>query len=281
MKVGIVADSTFNLCADLVEKLKVEVVRLNILIESKSYTDGVDIDCDMVFDAIDEKKKVTTSQPSPEAFLNAYKKMIDNGYNDIIVFTVAKSLSGTYQSAVIAAEMIDANIKVVDTKTSAMGGDLLISEIGELLEEDISIEALFKKVDELVDNTKTLLTIDNMEVLYKSGRLSRAKAMIGSLLKVKPIMMLDKLGRIFVAGKVRTTRRVFDYIQNKIEESADKLSNIHIRISYIKTLENAKALKEKLQTHFQNAKIYICNEITPVLSVHLGKGGFGLVWLTK
>ncbi len=282
-KIGIVSDSTFSLQDSIIKELDIKIVNLNIIVDQVVFTDGIDISCDDVFDAIDAKKKVTTSQPSPEAFSKAYDYFIDQGITDILCFTVSSGLSGTYSSANLANQIVDgkANIKVVDTKSSAMAGELLIVEVGELIKQGVDFEKVCLLADELVEKTSTILTIDDLDVLFKSGRLTRAKTLIGSLMKVKIIMELDKAGKIFVAGKVRSTKKIFEFIVKRMEKKAHLKDLLHIRISYISTKENAFKLKEQIEKRFTNAKIYICKEITPVLSVHLGKGGFGLSWLTK
>ncbi|XMB66754.1 DegV family protein [Mycoplasmatota bacterium zrk1] len=281
-KIGIVVDSTFCLNKELLDYLEMEVVSLNIIIENRIYTDGVDISCEDIFDALDDHKKVTTSQPTPEAFLEAFNKLLEKGINNIICFTVSSGISGTYQSANIACEMAkDANIKVIDSRTSAMGGELLLEELKDLMHENSDYNVISTIMEEKANKLNTIFTIDNFEAILKSGRVSKTKAIIGTIMRVKPIMELDRVGKIFIAGKVRSTKRVFEFIINRIERTISLKELLHIRISYISTKVNALKLKSRLEEKFKNARVFISREITPVLGVHLGRGGLGLSWIVK
>ncbi|XMB85524.1 DegV family protein [Mycoplasmatota bacterium WC44] len=282
-KIGIVVDSTFNLQESVAENLDFKVVNLNIIIDGVVFTDGVDVTSQDVYEALDNGKKVTTTQPSPDGFLEAYNEYIKEGVTDIICFTVSSGISGTFQSANIAKDLVekDANIKVVDSKSGAMGCELLISELKEMMLSGDDFSLMHNDIQEIVKNMTTVLTIDDLEVLLKSGRLSKAQTLLGSIMKVKPVMALDEDGKVYIAGKVRTSKKVLDFIVNKVNETINVKDFVHIRIGHINAIERAKNLKHKLEERFENAKVYISKEITPVMSVHLGKGGLGLAWVKK
>lgn len=280
-KIGIVVDSTFNLQESVTKNIEYKIARLNIIIDGEVLTDGLNVTSEDVYEALDNGKKVTTSQPSPDSFLKAFNEYLEEGITDIICFTISSGISGTFQSANIAKDLVEkeANIKVIDTKSGAMGSELIVSEFKEMMLQGDELHVMVQKINEIIDNMNTVLTIDNLKVLLKSGRLSKTQTLIGSIMKVKPIMALDELGKVYVAGKVRTSIKVVEFIVNKIGESINVKDFVHIRIGHINAIERAKNVKNILEEKFENARVFISREITPVMSVHLGKGGLGLAWV--
>ncbi len=276
--IGVVVDSTFNLPDEFLNDLHVQVVRPNIIIDGRVYSDGVDITNDEVMDAHMSGSRVTSSQPNPEAFLMAFEALREQGYTDIVVMTVSSGVSGTHQSAVIAADTVEnLNVKVVDSKSSAMGGELIIAEVKDDILGGSSLEEVTSKMRILVDRLEARITVDDLTALFKGGRMSRTQSLIGNLLKIKPIISVID-GKLELAGKVRTTKKVLDYIIDEIITHSPK-EPLHIRIAPLGSIEAAIELKELIQKRITDAKVFITKEITSVLSVHFGRGGIGIAWL--
>ncbi len=276
--IGVVVDSTFNLPDDFLKDLNIQVVRPNIIIDGRVYTDGLDITNEEVVDAHMNGSRVTSSQPNPDAFLTAFEALRDQGYEDIVVMTVSSGVSGTHQSAVIAADMIeDLNVEVIDSKSSAMGGEIIIAEVKDDVLNGATLKEVATKMRTLVKRLEARITVDNLTALFKGGRMSRTQSVIGNLLKIKPIISVID-GKLELAGKVRTTKKVLEHIINEIKEHSPK-EPLHIRIAPLGAIESAIELKELIQERFENAKVYVCKEITSVLSVHFGRGGLGVAWL--
>lgn len=280
-KVGIVLDSAFDLIEEVKEGLLLEVARMNVIIDGVSFVDGEDIDLREVIEAYEAGKKVTTSQPSPEAYKNAYDSLKAQGVTDILVMTVSKVLSGSYQSAEIAKELTDGvNIELVNSKTSAMGGELIIAEVKDMILNNEDITLIKEKMDSVVARANTLLTIDDLSTLYRGGRMSKTQSIIGTIIKIKPIITVDEAGNLDLIAKIRTGKKVVKYMLDKIAESVKNAEDLHVRISHIMSLEVANEIKEKILEKFETARVVISNEITPVVGVHLGKGGFGVSWIS-
>ncbi|MFV0498733.1 MAG: DegV family protein [Bacilli bacterium] len=270
-RIGIISDSTSYLDETYVKKRNISIVNLTINVGNKSYEDIKEIDNKLLFKHIDNKKSVTTSQPSPEQFLRAFIEK-SNEYDEIICFTISSGLSGSYNSACIAKDMYegDAKIAVVDTLSSAMGIRACIEEIDKFCK--MQFLEIVSKLKKFVKESSTYLTIDDLQTLVKTGRIKKTQAIIGNALKVKPLLSLDESGKIYIFEKVRTTKKLLIKLSNIINNS--KTDKVYISYAGSVELFNEKVvmLKEKIE----KAELIVCNEIGPVLSTHLGKGGIGL-----
>jgi len=280
-KVGLVIDSAFDLIDEVSNGLLVEVARMNIIVDGVSFVDGTEITLKDVIEASEAGKKVTTSQPSPEAYKTAYDNLKAQGVTDVVVMTVSRVLSGSYQSAELAKELVeDLNVVLVNSKTSAMGGELLVAEVKEMFLNNEDVALIKEKMDALVEVSNVLLTIDDLGTLYRGGRMNKTQSFIGTLMKIKPIITVNQVGNLELIDKVRTSKRVVSYMIDRINSSLDNVDKLHVRIGHIMSIETAKEIKAKILETFENAKVVISNEITPVVAVHLGKGGFGVSWVS-
>lgn len=279
-KIGIVVDSTANLIDEMMKDLNVSVARTNIIIDGVSYVDGVEITLDEVIQAAEEGKKVTSSQPSPQAFVDCYKEQFMHGYEEVVVLTVSSGVSGTYQSAVLSTELTEGmKIRVIDTKSCAMGVELLVDEVTEMIHSGANVDEVADELEALVEKQMIRLTIDDLNTLFRGGRMTRSQSIIGSLLKIKPIITVNPEGKLELVDKVRTHRKVLGYLLHVLDKYQPKTENLHVRIGHIKALEVAQQLKDMILEKFEDARVYISKEISPVVSVHLGKGGLGIAWL--
>lgn len=279
-KVGVVLDSAFDLIEEVKEGMNFEVARMNIVIDGKSYIDGEEIQLAAVIEAVDAGKKVTTSQPSPETYKVAFDKLIAKGATEILVMVVSKALSGSYQSAVLASELVDVKVVLVDSMTSAQGGELLIAEVKDMILANEDVDVIKEELDKLVEKSTVLLTIDDLGTLARGGRMNKTQSFIGTLMKIKPILTVNDAGTIDLIDKVRTQKRVITYMIDKIGDSIENIEKLHVRVGHIMCMDTAIEIKRRILEKFNNARVVISNQITPVVAVHLGKGGFGVSWLS-
>ena len=219
-KIGIVLDSSCSIQPDQIKKYQIESVPLQIIVDGTTYYDRVDTDTKKVLDAISAKKKVTTSQPSPESFAQAYRNMKEKGFTHLFVVTISSALSGTYQSATIAADMVEGiEIAVIDSKSSSMINDLIYYFIDKGVEAKTKFATLVNQVRSEVDRMRSVLTVNNLETLYKTGRLTRSQAFIGNVLQVKPMIATTAEGKMELADRIRSTKKAMRYLVDKISET--------------------------------------------------------------
>lgn len=280
-KIGIVLDSSCSIQPDQIEKYLIESVPLQIIVDGTTYYDRVDTDTKKVLDAISAKKKVTTSQPSPESFAQAYRNMKEKGFTHLFVVTISAALSGTYQSATIAADMVDGiDVAVIDSKSSSMINDLIYYFIDKGVDAKTKFASLVEQVRSEVDRMRSVLTVNNLETLYKTGRLTRTQAFIGNVLQVKPMIATNAEGKMELADRIRSTKKAMRYLVDKISETVTDGMKPLVSIGHIFAPDKLALIRETIRDTFPKAVLIDAREISPVIAVHLGNGGYGICWTT-
>ncbi len=216
MSIKIVLDSTTDLVPELAGKF--EVVPLTVNFGEKEFIDGVTITKEEFYAKLIESDVVpTTSQAAPEAFEKVFKKIVENG-DEAIAITLASKLSGTYQSACIAASEFPGKIRVIDGKSVAIGTAILAEYAASLVEKGFSAEKIEKAVTGKRDDIIIVALIDTLEYLKKGGRLSKAAAFAGGILNIKPVVSVED-GEINILGKARGSKQGNNFLVKEIEKA--------------------------------------------------------------
>lgn len=275
LKLGIVVDSTFNLNPEFVKTHDIRVVYLDIMVNGDTYRDG-ELSNDQIYAFMDQNKKVSTSQPAPNRFMIAYQSLLDEGYESVVCLTVSQSLSGTYNSALLAKDMLENKDKVtvIDTKTAICGAEYLVERLVEHIEQNTTIESVFMAVDQDIHQGSLIFTVDDLNILVKSGRLSKIQGMIGNLLKIKPILRFDQ-GKLGVEHKARSTDGILTYLTQEVDK-LHKKTNTVIRITYTTTSDVAHQFYDLIKDKFEDVSVKISGTISAVIAVHVGKAGLGI-----
>ncbi|MFA7011146.1 MAG: DegV family protein, partial [Bacilli bacterium] len=212
MNLRIVVDSTFNLDSRFIEENRITVVPLNVIINGESFRDDVDVSIDDVMNALQSGKKVSSSQPSPATYVEVIETLKEEGATDILCLTISSTLSGTYQSAIIAQQEVEGvNFHVVDTLSTSVGAEIIAELTVEKVKENYSIEQLIHYIEHIKKNSGILMNFENLNTLKMSGRITKIKAAIGNLIKVKPIIEYIN-GKVLILNKLRTEKNVVAYI---------------------------------------------------------------------
>ncbi|TVP94899.1 MAG: DegV family protein [Acholeplasmatales bacterium] len=279
-KIGIIIDSTFYLPKAYIQEHDLHVVSLNV-IENDNTHKELEIDNDFIYAKQDEKAKLTTSQPSPSEFLEAYEAAFAKGYEKLLILTLSPGLSGTYQSAMLAKSMLEKpdSIHIFDTQNAAYGNELLAMTLIDLLESENSLSAVIKKMEDIIAKSTLMFTVENLYSLQKGGRLSKTQAFIGTMLKVKPIIKIID-GKLQLFHKERTHKKLHEFIVKEVLEDPKRKENaqLHARIITRNSLENGDIIEGMLKDHVPKAKISRTETLGPVFTIHVGPKGFGLCW---
>ena len=251
----IITDSTSDLPKEIAEELGIIVIPLNVHFGDEVYKDGVDIFPDEFYPRLEKSAELPkTSQPSIGDFINIYKPILDNG-DQIISIHVSSKLSGTFNSASQAKSQLDENnsISIIDTKSVSMGVGLISIYAAKLIKsENLSLEEATKKITDIIDKTETIALVETLEFLQKGGRISKAKELIGNLLKVRPILKSED-GIIVQIGRERSRNKGISFL----EQSAKTSSPLqYISIMYSTTPDEAQNLADKLRSE----------NITPIIA---------------
>lgn len=279
MKIKLIVDSTFNLSEEYILENNISVIPLNVVIDGKTYLDGIEITLEEVMAALDNNKKVSTSQPTPFVFAENFNKAKEDGYTDIICMTISSTLSGTFQAANIGAESIDGiNIHLIDTLSASLGAEMLARIVVECLNNKMAIDEIIFKINKIKDNAGLVFTMENLTALRKSGRIGRVKATLGNLLRVKPMIEYFN-GEVSINSKFRTDSQVMEWIVSRMKSTLDNVtSKIHIIVAHINAEVRVNKLIEFISNAFPNIKVIVNNAITPVIAINVGYGGLGASW---
>lgn len=286
--IKIIADSSCDLPEEIQEKYNIGIVPLNIIIKGKTYRDKIDIKADEFYEMLPNLDELpTTSMPSPELYISEIKKAIEDGYKEILCICLSSGTSGAYQSAVLARDLffernldVDIKIHIVDSLSMSHGSGWLIMKSAKLLEMGYSFEELVEFNEKYKIRVKHLLSVDDLNNLIKSGRLSNVSAIIGKILRVKPVMTMKK-SRGSIVAKIRGSKRVLQYYVDEFIKRVDETITDFIIIGYSSSDKIAHTLKEKMlsETSFLG-EIYIM-QMGVAVGTHVGLGGLSMYFVEK
>lgn len=245
MKYKIVADSSCDLNEGLRKEMDIGFVPIKIQIDGKNYVDDENLDIDkMLYDMKNSETQVKTSSPSPGDFIEKYKEG-----DNIFVVTISSQLSGTYNAAVLAKNIITDStekfIHVFDSKSASIGETLVSMKVFELIQDKCDELDIVNKVEEYIEEMKTFFILENLDNLIKGGRMTKIAGHIASLLSIKPIMGSDGDGNIKLVDKLRGTKRAFRRLVEVIGEEANDMENKILGISHCNAKEKANKLKRR------------------------------------
>ncbi len=277
--VGIIVDSTVYLSKDDLKEHDIDVVSLNVLEGDNEYKE-VDITPDFIFEQQQAGKKLTTAQPSPESFKEAFEKKFKQGYKKLMVIVISKGISGTYQSALLGRDAVDraSDIHVFDTNNAGFGTELLALKLIELVQANTSYEKIIEIMDQAIESAGLFFTVENLFSLQRGGRLSKTQALLGTVFRVRPIIRLNDEGKLKLVHKERTQKKMLSYIVKRMQEDIGDKKKLVVRLVNQRSEDSLAQLKRLLEDVFKNVEITINNYIGPVFSIHIGKKGFGVTW---
>jgi DegV family protein with EDD domain len=275
-RIRVVTDSASDLPELFAQSLNVDVVSLTIRFGDEEFVDRVDLTPEAFWAKCKSSKTLPeTAAPSPGAFQAAYERAKNDGCDGVVVLTLSSLLSATHQSATLGAEAVEGLIpvKVIDTLNVSMGQGLLVIEAAELAKSGGTVEEIVARTNQLVKRCGVVATLDTLDHLIKGGRIGGAKALLGQVLSIKPLIEL-KEGVVAEAGRQRTRAKALAAVANTAAGHAPlrRLALIHGAASDVATLES---LVRDIKTEYP----LIVTDIGPVVGTHGGPGIIGLTWI--
>jgi DegV family protein with EDD domain len=272
----IVTDGAADVPAVWEKEFEIDIIPINIQFGEKTYLQNVDLDTEGFYKLVDETKKIPkTSQPSPHQFMEFYKKIAQKG-DTILSIHVTSKLSGTYASAVAAAQELKDVFKVVpfDSAGGSLGLGLMCREARKMDRDGKSVEQIVKYLEGIRDRVRVILTLNTLEYARMSGRVGTFSAALASLLNVKPIAVL-KNGVVDMVEKVRTRKVALDRV---IEMAVEEFGNqpIYLGIVHARDLASGNALMVEAKKRF-NSKDTVLIDLSISLAANFGPGTVGLV----
>lgn len=279
MKVNIITDST----ADLIPAIKEQVttVPLTVHFGNEEFVDGITIDHKTFYEKLIETDVMpSTSQASPAAFADVFAPIAAAGESAVVI-TISSTLSGTYQSAVIAAGEYE-NIYVVDSGSAAIGSGILVELALQLAQQGLDAKQIATRLEEEKKNIRVVALVDTLEYLKRGGRISKSVAFAGSLLNIKPVLAIEN-GQIQILGKARGSKQGNNLLVQQIESAGGVDFDRPLLLGYTglsdvllqKYIEDSKHLwvagTDALQT----------TVIGSVIGTHAGPGAVAVAFFKK
>ena len=278
MTFKILTDSTADLPESWTQEHDVQVLGLTIQLDGQTYeTVGPDkLTSEQLLAKMESGSKPTTSQINVGQFEDVFRQYAQEG-TAVLYVAFASALSGTYQSAVMAREMVledypEAIITILDTKAASMGEGLLVMKAVEARAAGQSLEQTAALLQSLVPRVKTYFLVDDLNHLMRGGRISKAAALMGSLVNIKPIIAVTADGSLDSVAKVRGKKKAQAEV---VRMTLETISESLVVIAYAGEKEVAENVKEQLLASGQVTEVLIL-PLGPVISTHTGPGTLGL-----
>ncbi len=285
--IKIFADSVSNLFPDIIKskKLDIKVLKVHLQIDNVTYDlyeENFDVKKfnKIYYDALEQKKEIHTSLISPGEYIEAFKEEIDKG-NKVICFTMAQGISGTYQSACLARDMIneeynDKKVEVIDSMTAGFGEGLQAIRAANLVKEGKSFEEIIKDCEKYKHYVRSDFTVDNIKYLVSTGRVSKTLAKFITLLNIKVLLKRSEESKIAFAGtafgKINAIRQLARVVLNKIKKAKKQI----VYITHCNIINDANKLKDLLiKGGVKDVEIY---DYDFVSGAHIGPGSLAVFY---
>jgi DegV family protein with EDD domain len=276
MTVRVVTDSTAHLPAEVSAAAGLRIVPLAVIVSGEQGREGVDISPADVAKALGERRHtVTTSRPAPAEFAEVYRELLAQGATGVVSVHLSARLSGTYESALLAAEEFEGRVRVVDSASAGIGVGFVALAASAVARQGGDVEDVRTAALAATDRVQTLFYVDTLEFLRRGGRISVASALVGTALAVKPILHVVR-GEVVLKEKVRTSARALARMTDLAVEVAGD-SDVDIAVQHLAAAERAQALFDLLTARFgdrvQNAYL---TEVGAAIAAHTGPGVIGV-----
>jgi DegV family protein with EDD domain len=277
--IAIVSDSSAYIPKDLVKKHNLTIIPLTVNWLGRTYRDGVDIEANDFYKQMAESKEMaTTSQITTGAFLEVFKKLLDEG-KDVLYLGISKGLSATIDSAIAAKKELGdpENLIVWNTNLVSMALTLMVLEVARAAEKGASLQECFELAQDAYSRIGVYFTVNSLEYLHRGGRINSAKRLLGSILDLKPIMMIRD-GKIELVESVRSQKKALSRMVELIEKDIAGRSPVRIGPFHALAYDEMLAMEAIAVEKLHPIEI-IRSEVSPVIGSHVGPGTVSMAYI--
>ena len=280
-KIAIICDSTGSISVKEQEELGISINYLSIVFGTDSYKEFKEITPEEFIERCESQPELPkTSQPTPGVTIEMYEGLLNKGYEHIVHIALSSQLSGSYQSAVNCAEIVDKNrIHVIDSRTVTYTQGMFATNAARKVKEGATIEEVLDYIEMIKNNNEFYAAINDLTNLRKGGRLSNIEAKLGSLLQIKPIVHMIPDGTLQPEEKIRTFKKSLKRLI-EIAKEANLTEDYQLSVMHIVNPEGAEAVFNELKEIYPNIELTI-NDISLVVAAHGGPGAVGVGWVKK
>lgn len=276
MGVALVTDSTACLPPYRVEQANIHVVPVHVVIDDRTFSEGVDITSLAVNTALRDGRVVTTSKPHPETFSAMYHELALHGVTDIVSVHLSSELSGTYSAAVVAAREASLPVRVIDSRTVGLGLGFATLAAADAVMAGKDLAEVAEIAQRIGRGTRTWLCVETLDYLRRGGRIGTAQAVVGSVLSIKPILEIAG-GRVVPCDKVRTSARAQQRLVELAVQAASELGGgVEIGIQHAGAREVAESLSVAMGKALPGVPVVVA-DLGAVLSAHAGPGALAVI----
>lgn len=282
-KIAILADSGCQIEIGKYEDQGIFIVPLCITMKEKTYLDQIDMTSLEVFQTMEKENiMVMTSQPSTGQMVETIQRIKDLGYDEILGLPIATGLSSTLNGMKVAADMVEIPITLVDTKGTAGNHKYLVFTAMQLVREGKSMSEITHILENLVEDSGTIILAPNLDHLKKGGRITPSVALLAGMLKIVPIMELNYAlgGKIDTLAKVRTLSKARLTLVNRLLELGVNAKEYQVTIEHVLCEDSALEVKKLILEKIGDIEIEL-RELPAVVGAHMGVGGLGIQYIKK
>jgi DegV family protein with EDD domain len=273
--VAIVTDSTAYLPQWTMERHGITAVPLTVVLGDQALEEGTEISTRSLAQALQKRRPVTTSRPSPQVFADTYREVAESGATGIVSLHLSAELSGTHDAAVVAAREAPVPVRVVDTGMVAMALGFCALAAAEAAETGGTVDEAVTAAEKRAAGTSGYFYVDTLDFLRRGGRIGAAQALFGSALAVKPLLQLHG-GRIEPLEKVRTASKAIARLEEIVADRAGS-QQVDIAVHHLAAPDRASALADRLRARVPGLADLHVSEVGAVIGAHTGPGLLGVV----
>jgi DegV family protein with EDD domain len=284
--VKILTDSVAQVPPDLANKYQIGVIPFSIIIEEKSYKDGINLKPAEFYRRMRTETIVPrTSQPSLGEYLQFFEKHIIQGSESILYLSLPATLSGAFSTASKAAMMLEEDyselkIAVIDTRTATIAQGFLAIKAAQAAKDGAKFETVVKLAKESRSKVGFVAMLETLFYLERGGRVGKAAYLAGSLINIKPIITIDNEGQVAPAGTIRGEKKCLQRLIECMENAIDDQALSQVAVMHADAFEKAEQLQQLAAEHFK-LDVKIISDFTPVMGAHAGPGVLGLAYALK
>ncbi len=274
-RVAVITDSTSYLPPGWATEWGIDVVPVQVIVAGRPYDETDDDQALQVAEALRDWKPVTTSRPAPARFLEAYLRAAEEGAEGIVVATLSSAMSATFESALLAAKEASVPVRVIDTRSIAMGEGFAVIAGARAARAGASLDEVAQIVTQRAAAARVYFYVDTLEYLRRGGRIGSTRAAVGQALQVKPLLEVRD-GRVERLEQVRTAGRAMARLTDLAVEAAAGHPSVDVAVQHLGTPERAEALAAGLRSAIPSARVVV-GTVGGVVGAHVGPGMVSVV----
>ncbi len=276
-KIAILTDSGSDVPEYLVKEYGIYVAPLKIIYKEGEYLDGVNITAKDVYSRL-KKEIPSTSLPDGNQIQEILDKIKADGYEKVLIITISSGLSGTYNvMRIVGEQQKELDVYVVDTKNIAIASGFNAIQAAEYIKDGMDWEELKQTISKNISNSRVFFSVSTLEYLQKGGRIGLVTSILGSTVKLKPIISCNEDGIYYTVAKIIGKRRSFNKALELAVDFIGDAKKYNLGVVHGAAPEDAEKLTKEFKSKLPNFKIFAEGQISPALGVHTGPGTIGIV----